>query len=125
MKSIDKNSRTSTLLKVGDTVMVISGGNKVKNPLVSQVGTILKFQGDRVIVQGVNLKAFYKRASRAGEKSAILRKEGSIHLSNVMFYVDDLKRPVRLGTSIRLDGTKVRGYRHPLTREFTEVASPR
>jgi ribosomal protein L24 len=121
MKSIDKN----TLLKVGDSVMVVSGGNKVKNPLISQVGRIIEFQGDRVVVQGLNFKSFYKRASRAGEKSTILRKEGSIHLSNVMFYVDDLKRPVRLGSMTRADGTKVRGYRNPLTKEFTEITSSR
>ncbi len=116
-------SRGNSLLRVGDSVMVIAGGNKTTNLLKRQVGRILGFAGDRVVVEGLNLGVKYKRPTRVGERGAVVRAERSVHVSNVMFYAEELKRPVRLGTVIRPDGLKERGYIDPVSKEFITVAS--
>jgi large subunit ribosomal protein L24 len=119
-----RRSRDNALLKVGDKVQVIAGGNKATRPLKGQVGTILRFVGDnldRVVVQGLNLVSRHQRARRPGEESGIVKKEASIHLSNVMYYSESLKRPVRLCKSgSPSDGFK-RGFKDPGTGEFQAI----
>ncbi|MCB0359596.1 MAG: hypothetical protein KDD44_08160, partial [Bdellovibrionales bacterium] len=51
----------------------------------------------------------------------IIEKEGSVHLSNVMYYSEDLKRPVRLSSKRLDDGTKVRGFVHPESKTFEQI----
>lgn len=114
----------STDLKVGDSVMVISGGNrKSGRNLKGQVGTLKKIfpKTSRVIVENLNMISRHKRASNTQEQSAIVRKEGSLHISNVMFYSDKVKRPVRLKHQVGTDGSKVRGFIHPETKSFEAV----
>ena len=115
-------SKRNGLLRVGDTVMVIAGGNKTTNVLRRQVGKIISFTGDRVVVEGINLGIKYKRPVRVGERGAVVRAERSVHVSNVMYYVEELKRPVRLSTKIHPDGLKERGYRDPVSKEFVSLA---
>jgi large subunit ribosomal protein L24 len=103
----------SGLLKIGDLVMVISGGNKVSRPIKGQVGKIKSFAGkekDRVVVEGLNLFTKSIRAKTSNEQGRQEKVEGSIHISNVMFYSDRLKKPVKLKRSVLADGKKVRGY---------------
>lgn len=115
--------RPSTLLRVGDTVMVLSGGNKRKNPIKAQVGKILTFRGvDRVVVEGLNFRTYNVKPSGAGGRAQQVKREGAIHVSNVMYFVEGLKRPVRLRSGVRSDGTKVRGFLEPVSRNFIEVS---
>ncbi len=110
-----------TKLKKGDPVMVIAGGNKNKRANKGQVGNITGFEGDRVLVEGVNVITKHQRATQPGQQSAKIQKEAPIHISNVMYYVEKAKRPVRLITSTLDDGTKVRGYRDPESKEFVQL----
>lgn len=120
--------KAKTKLRVGDLVMVIAGGHKEKRPNKGKVGKLLRFVGkekDRVIVEGVNLVTRHQKARTPGAQSAKIQKEASIDLSNVMFYVETLKKPVKVKMSLRSDGKKVRGYIDPSTKKFTEIASTR
>lgn len=111
-------------LKRGDTVMVIAGGNKNKRPNKGKVGKILEFTGsklDRVIVEGVNMVTKHQRQVSTDKPAGKIQKEGSIHVSNVMYYADKVKRPVRLKYRFLDDGKKVRGYSHPETKEFVQI----
>ncbi|MCB0330172.1 MAG: 50S ribosomal protein L24 [Bdellovibrionales bacterium] len=115
--------RRQTNLKKGDQVMVIAGGNKKKRPNKGQVGRILGFQGeDRVIVEGLNLMTKHKRASKPGEQSEKIQKPAGIHLSNVMYYAEKVKKPVRLKARFLEDGRKVRGYVNPENGEFEQIS---
>ena len=117
--------KISSKLRIGDTVMVIAGGNKDKRPNKGKVGKILRFVGkdkSRVVVEGVNFVTKHQKAKTPGAQSAKVQIEASIATSNVMYYVEKLKKPVRLKISVRTDGKKVRGYIDPATKEFTEVA---
>ena len=124
MKSAEKHVPTTHHVRKGDLVMVIAGGHKTKRPLRGKVGRILRFTGerrDRVIVEGLNFFTKHQRATRPGAPSGKIQKEGSIHVSNVMYYVEKLKKPVRLKTSSLADGRKVRGYSDPETKQFVQI----
>ena len=113
-----------TLLKKGDLVMVIGGGNRKKRPIQGQVGRIIGFRGkehDRVLVEGVNLMTRHKRQTAPGKSSGKVQKEGSIHVSKVRYYAEKLKKPVRLRSQFLADGAKVRGYRDPASKEFVQI----
>ncbi len=120
----EDNHQTITELRKGDLVMVISGGNKKKGKtLRGQTGKILKVltAKDRVVIEGLNLIKKRKRAKTSNETSAVITTEGSVHISNVMFYSETLKKPVRIKKKILADGRKVRGYLNPKTKKFEQI----
>ncbi len=114
----------NSALKAGDVVMVITGGNKKRGRVLKgQTGKILRFlpKKNRVVVEGLNMVKRHKKAMASNEQAGIIPKEGSIHLSNVMFYSEQLKAPVRLKHKTLDDGRKVRGYVNPQTKKFETV----
>jgi large subunit ribosomal protein L24 len=113
-----------TSLRTGDPVIVLVGGNKKKGKIVKgQTGKILRLlpKRNRVVVEGVNYIKRHKRATSPNEPSGIIQKEGSVHISNVMYYVEELKRPVRIKFKKLDDGRKVRGYLHPESKKFEQI----
>jgi large subunit ribosomal protein L24 len=122
-KSINKHDFVTALRK-GDKVMVIAGGNGKKEDIRGRVGKIMKFlpKKNRVFVEGVKLIKRHQKAKNAQESSKVITKEAGIHISNVMFYVEELKRPVRLRFKTLEDGQKVRGYTDPETKKFEQIA---
>ncbi len=125
MKQCSKEMSGKSSLRKGDLVIVIAGGNKKTRPTKGQVGKILRFIGDgreRVIVEGINLVTRHQRAKGPGQQAARVRKEAPVHISRVMYYVEKIKKGVRLKHSFLSDGTKVRGYKDPETKQFVQVA---
>ncbi len=117
-------SELSNRLRVGDPVMVIVGGNKKKNKtLKGATGKVLRIlpKRNRVIVEGVNMIKRHKRKTSANDAGGIIEKEGSVHISNVMYYSEEAKRPVKLKMSTLTDGRKVRGFLHPKTKKFEQI----
>ena len=117
-------TRLITSLKKGDAVMVIAGGNKETRQIKGKVGKILRFAGwkrNRVVVEGVNLITRHQKAKGPNSPAGKVQREGSIHISNVMYYVEKLKKPVRLKHRVLADGKKVRGYISPETKEFVQI----
>ena len=114
-----------TKLRKGDPVIVIAGGNstKPKRAIKGQTGKILAVhpKNQRVVVEGVNFISRRKRAMTSQDTGGVIEKEGSIHISNVMFYSEELKRPVRIKSKRLEDGRKVRGYLNPETKEFEQI----
>jgi large subunit ribosomal protein L24 len=110
-------------LKTGDKVMVIAGGNKTNRANKGKVGKIVGFSGiDRVIVEGINIVTKHVRARSAQQQSARVQREAPVHISHVLFYVEKLKKPVRIKINVLADGTRVRGYKHPETGKFEQIA---
>jgi len=124
MGSQKKEKPGKSSLKKGDTVMVIAGGSADKRVNKGKTGKILRFVGDRnqrVIVEGLNFFAHHQKAKGPGTEAGKVVREGSIHISNVMFYVETLKKPVRLKHKKLKDGKKVRGYINSESKEFVQV----
>ncbi len=67
-------------IKRGDTVEVITGIYKGKR------GKVLKVfpKENRVIVEGVNIRVHHERARGPDSPGGRIKKEGPIHVSNVM-----------------------------------------
>ncbi len=91
-------------LKKGDTVKVISGNDRGKS------GKILKVfpENNRIIIEGVNLIKRHTRPTQKNRKGGIIEKEGSINVSNVIYFDGRSNTVARLGHSILMDGKKVR-----------------
>ncbi|WOC40757.1 50S ribosomal protein L24 [Polaribacter sp. HL-MS24] len=88
-------------LKSGDTVRVIAGDHKGSEGKVLQ---ILKDK-DRVLVEGVNLVSKHTKPSAQNPQGGIVKKEASLHISNVLLVEDGVA--VRVG--FKVDGdTKTR-----------------
>ena len=81
-------------LKLGDTVKVIAGDHKGSEGKVLQ---IIKDK-DRVLVEGVNLVSKHTKPSAQSPQGGIVKKEASLHISNVMLVDDGVA--VRVGYNV-------------------------
>lgn len=114
-----------TLLKKGDKVMVIAGGNKKKRPIKGQTGKILRFVGksrEKAVVEGLNLVTRHTKAKGPGQQAGKILKEAPIHISRLMYFAEKANKPVRLCSSVLADGTKVRGYKQKEDKSFVQLA---
>ena len=67
-------------VKKGDQVVVIAGAEKGKRGKIIAVESVK----ERVIVEGVRLIKKHMRKNRNNPQGAIIEREGTIHISNVM-----------------------------------------
>ena len=67
-------------VKKGDEVVIIAGSNKGKR------GKIIEVQraGGRVIVEGAAMIKRHTRKNQQNPNGAIIEREGTVHISNVM-----------------------------------------
>jgi large subunit ribosomal protein L24 len=77
-----------TRLREGDPVIIVAGNDKGKE------GKLLSFKGDRVVVQGVNIRKKHQKPQGEGKKGAIVSFEAPIHVSNVAYSANG--KPVKL-----------------------------
>ena len=84
----------------GDSVVVTSGNDK------GATGEVLRVDGDRVLVQGINIRSRHIRPTQQKPKGGIIKMEMPIHISNVSPVVDG--QPTRVRFETRPDGSKVR-----------------
>ena len=99
---ISSGSDINMKFKKNDVVQVITGKYK------GQQGRIIKvYPGkDRVIVEGVNIINKHERPSQENPQGGIMKKETSIHSSNVLYVENDV--PVKIGYKFLDNGSKVR-----------------
>lgn len=98
-------------LKKGDEVYVISGDDKGSKGQITQVDR----KSSRVYVEGVNLRSRHVKASIQNPEGGVVKKEGSIHISNVALVhpnasessVWSKKMTTRIGFRV-IDGVKFR-----------------
>jgi large subunit ribosomal protein L24 len=82
---------SKSILKKGDTVKVISGEARGQEGKIISIDT----KKNRAIVEGVNLISKSEKPSAKNTNGGITKKEGSIHMSNLMFVEGG--KTVRLG----------------------------
>jgi len=88
-------------LKKGDTVKVISGESR------GQQGKIISIDPKnlRAIVEGVNMISKSEKPSAKNTNGGIVKKEGSIHISNLMFVEGG--KTIRLGRKLNEKTQKI------------------
>lgn len=92
------------LIKVSDTVEVISGRDK------GQRGKILKVDRikGKVVVEGLNRVYKHVKRSQRNPQGGRLSKEAFIDVSKVMIVCPTTGRPTRMGVRFLADGSKER-----------------
>lgn len=114
--------RQNVRLKAGDSVMIIAGGNSKGRVLKGKTGKLIKIvDSTRAIVEGLNIVTRHRRASGPNSPGGKVPMEAPLHLSNLMYYAEKLKKPVRLKIKSLADGKKVRGYIDPESKEFVQL----
>ena len=106
-------------VKTGDTVLVITGKDSGKQGKV-----LATFPSkNRVVVEGVNIISRHTKARSAKETSSIVKKEGTIDVSNVMPVCPTCGKPTRVKHTV-VDGknTRVCKCGAVLDRKFEKVA---
>ena len=88
---------TKFKIKSGDTVTVIAGDHKGSEGKVLQ---ILKDK-NRAIVEGVNMISKHTKPSAQSPQGGIVKKEASIHVSNLSLVEDG--KAVRVGYTVEGD----------------------
>ena len=89
---------TKLKIKTGDTVKVIAGDHK------GEQGKIVKICVDknRAIVEGVNMVSKHTKPSADNPQGGIVKKEASLHISNLMLVEGDAATKV----GYRMEGDK-------------------
>jgi len=90
-------------IKKGDRVVVLTGRDKGKT---GEVLAVLPKE-ERAVVRGVNVRVRHQRQTQSQE-GGLIRKEGTIHLSNIALADPSTGKATRVGFKTLDDGTKVR-----------------
>jgi large subunit ribosomal protein L24 len=110
-KTLRTESRESTRLKKGDTVMVISGSCK------GQTGTILRvlLDSNKALVEGINQRTrCVKSNPMAGVEGGLVSIEMPLHLSNLVYVDVATSKPSHLRMVLVDDGGLIRKERQPV-----------
>jgi len=107
---------TKCNVKTGDNVVVITGKDAGKKGKVLFVDV----KNGRITVEGVNIVSKHQKARKAQEKSQIVKKEGTIDISNVMILCPTCGKPTRVKHAV-VDGKNVRVCKCGATLETVKV----
>ena len=88
-------------LKKGDTVKVISGESRGKQGKIVTIDP----KKLRAIVEGVNMVSKSEKPNAKNTNGGIVKKEGSIHISNLMFLEGG--KTVRIGRKLNETTQKI------------------
>lgn len=88
-------------LKKGDTVKVISGESRGQEGKIVSIDT----KKMRTVIEGVNMVSKHTKPSAKNADGGIVKQEGSIHISNVMFVEGG--KTVRIGRQVNEKTNKI------------------
>ncbi|MFD2162436.1 50S ribosomal protein L24 [Paradesertivirga mongoliensis] len=91
-------------IRKGDLVQVMAGDSKGKQGKITEV--ILKT--NRAIVEGANMVSKHTKPSATNPNGGIVKKEASIHVSNLMVIDAKTGKPSRVGKKKNAEGKSVR-----------------
>ena len=79
---MEKKPSQSKKIRKGDRVVAIAGNSK------GQFGTVQSLDGDRVVVQGLNVRKKHVKKSQDAPKGLIIEIERPVHVSNLKVCVE-------------------------------------
>ena len=94
------NNKPKLHVRKGDTIMVIAGNAKGKSGVITEMLT----KKSRVLVEGVNLQTKHVKPNAQNPQGGIEKKEGSIHISNVMLVDPATGKPTKTGRKLNEKG---------------------
>lgn len=89
-------------IRKNDMVLVIAGNDK------GMRGKVLKVYPDklRIVVEGVRFIMKHQRPTQTNQQGGIVKREGSIHVSNVMLIDPKSGDPTRVGRKVLTGGDR-------------------
>jgi len=90
-------------VRKGDRVQVLSGDDRGKTGRVLDVIP----ETNRVLVENVNMVTKHQRATQTLRQPGIVKREGAIHMSNVLPVCPECDAPTRVGF-VDIEGKKMR-----------------
>jgi large subunit ribosomal protein L24 len=87
----------SNKLRAGDQVVVIAGNDRGK------VGKVISKKGEKVTVEGVNVRKKHMKRTQQNQKGQIIDIERPFHVSNVRPYVNNKAIKLRVRTNANGD----------------------
>lgn len=87
------NKQKKLHVKKGDNVLVIAGNDKGQRGRVLMVNP----RKDRVLVEGINMKTHHDKPTQENPQGGRLKREASVHISNVMVIDPTTDEASRLG----------------------------
>lgn len=94
-------------IKKGDTVLVITGPQKGRRGRVLRVLP----KENRIVVEGINMMKRHTRPSSRNQQGGIVEREAPIHVSNVMPWSEQAKKPSPIIRKRLEDGSRVRVFK--------------
>lgn len=95
----------ATKIRKNDQIIVLAGKDKGKKGMVTNV------VNNRIIVKGINIvKKHQKPAPSSNISGGIIKKESSIHISNVAIFNSKTNKSDRIGFKIK-NGKKQRFFK--------------
>jgi large subunit ribosomal protein L24 len=88
--------KTKIKLKKGDMVKVLSGNSRGQEGKVLDIDTTHY----RAFVEGVNIVSRHTKPNQATPKGGIVKKEASVHISNLMLIEPGSGKPTRVGRKL-------------------------
>lgn len=90
-------------VRKGDRVKVIAGNDR------GRIGKVLAVypERDRIIVENVHMITKHQRATQTLREPGIIKREGTIHISNVLPICPECGLPTRVGFTV-VEGEKMR-----------------
>jgi large subunit ribosomal protein L24 len=98
------NKQTKLKIRKGDLVEVIAGDSKGKQGRVLEV--FLK--ENRAIVEGANTVSKHTKPNATNPNGGIIKKEASLHISNIMLVDSKSGKPTRVGRIKNAKGKLIR-----------------
>jgi large subunit ribosomal protein L24 len=83
-------------IKKGDMVKILAGNSR------GQEGKVLDIDTDRyrAFVEGINIVSRHTKPNQASPKGGIIKKEASVHISNLMLIEPGSGKPTRVGRQL-------------------------
>ena len=98
-------------VKVGDTVMVITGEDSNKKNNTGKVQKVFPETG-RIIVEGINMVKKHVKPRKMGEAGGIVEAEGAMYACKAQVVCPSCKKATRVKHKIAKDGSKIRVCGH-------------
>ena len=111
---------TKLNLKVGDTVVVISGKDKGKSGKITSIDRETK----RAVVEGVNIITKHQKPRSQKDKGGIIKRPAPVDISNLMLYCAACGKATRVAHQ-EINGKKVRACKKcgvSLDKEFVKAS---
>lgn len=104
MKKLVRPTNKSKKIRKGDKVIAVAGNNR------GQSGTVLNCAGDKVLVQGLNMRKKHVKPSQQNQKGGILEIERPLHVSNLRILSKE-DAPVKLKVRVAKNGERELVYK--------------